>query len=95
MTVPVAFLQIAATVSGHNVDGLGCPPSSKSEIVVCGSPAARSPYRLPVLSGRYEQRRLRAETDVAGLHARVQAETPIRQDGLQDKRVMLTLSTHF
>jgi hypothetical protein len=99
--LPAVLLELAAAAGGAaavkldlgNLDP--CRKGSADEIVVCGSRDGRSRYRLPRLPKAYERKPLRAETDIAGMHARAHVESNVRPDGLVDKRIMITFGIPF
>jgi hypothetical protein len=93
----VALLQLAqATAAAPPVDLHADPcPSHGADIVICGSRTGDSPYRLPRLPERYDKKPLRAQTTIGGAQAAARITSPIRQDGLQDHRIMITFALPF
>jgi hypothetical protein len=78
------------------IDGCGPPSPDPKEIVVCGSRRGESPYRLPKLPREYDEKPLRAETDIMpGVHTRAHVESGQMPDGNVAKRLMLTFSLPF
>ncbi len=93
----VALLQLAqATAAAAPLDVHVDPcPSRGADIVVCGSRSGESPYRLPKLPERYDRKPLRAQATIAGVPAAARITSSIRQDGLQDNRLMITFALPF
>ena len=97
MGVVFALLQAAVAIPADGAPSLtiGCRSASQGDIIVCGSPNARSKYRLPELTSRYDRKPVRAQGTVKGADVAAGVSSTIRPDGLQDKRFMITISTAF
>ncbi len=99
MTVEVVLLQLAAATAATPALGplavADCSKTNPDEIVVCGSHDHQSPYRLPKLTHEYDRKPVRAQGTIAGVPARVHADSVVRPDGLVDKRLMITFSLPF
>jgi hypothetical protein len=92
----LAAVQSAAAPNAQQNPANGCRPASSGEIVVCGTPRAESPYRLPKLPDTYEPKPVRAETDVIpGVHTRAHVESERMLDGNVSKRLMVTFTVPF
>src|SRR4051794_13923901 len=73
-----------------------CAPSAEEEVLVCGNRRDGSPYRLPKLANEYEQRRIRAEKQLApNLSSVVRVEPVTLPGGIKSNRVMLTFGLKF
>lgn len=96
MILPALFeLAAGATLNLDFAKLDPCPRGSPDEIVVCGSRNGQSRYRLPKLPRADDRKPLRAETTIAGTHARAHVQSNARPDGLVDKRMMVTFSWPF
>ena len=94
----LAVLQVAAVCGSQPLMMVGCGPPGHDpkEIVVCGSGRGESPYRLPKLPREYDEKPLRAETDIMpGVHTRAHVESEQMPDGIVAKRLMVTFSLPF
>jgi hypothetical protein len=73
-----------------------CAASDRNEIVVCGSPAKDSRYRLPKLDDKYEKRVGRLETTVAGkVRGAIHVDPVELSGGAKSNRLMISIATSF
>lgn len=92
----LAALQVAVASGVQPLVTDDCGRSQGDEVVVCGSRSGESPYRLPKPSPEYEEKPLRAETDVIpGVRTRAHVQSEQMPDGNLAKRLMVTFSLPF